>query len=387
MVTATVPAALTSVSTASAAPIVAPYYAGWSQPSLPPSALPWQSMTHVIHFSLLPTANGGLSEANGISAANSQAIVDEAHRRGRKVLIAVGGTPGSEHFASAASPANRAVFVRNLVALVNARGYDGIDLDWETGVNHGDYVALVKDLRAALGTKLLSAVYLGSWSALARDTHAYLDWVSMMTYLPYGQPSNAHNSAIYGSLYARIDNLVNLWTGSGVPVAKILPGLATYASVWSGGSLVTAEMPYATAKARGYTAGQAWDATALTSYWSSGGTWVSIENDRSVKAKADYIRAKGVGGLVVWELGAGRDGSSIPLMTSVGTHLLGTPSAEAPPAAMPVASPIKVGDRVRVTAGRFTSNTGTVSWVGSAYASVRFWFGTRSVLVRDLVKI
>jgi hypothetical protein len=195
------------------------------------------------------------------------------------VLIAVGGTPGSEHFASAASPANRAVFVRNLVALVNARGYDGIDLDWETGVNHGDYVALVKDLRAALGTKLLSAVYLGSWSALARDTHAYLDWVSMMTYLPYGQPSNAHNSAIYGSLYARIDNLVNLWTGSGVPVAKILPGLATYASVWSGGSLVTAEMPYATAKARGYTAGQAWDATALTSY----GRHLGLDRERPVR--------------------------------------------------------------------------------------------------------
>jgi chitinase len=323
---------------ASGAPghVVAPYYAGWEQGDLRPSALPWSAMSHVIHFSLLPTASGGLDDAtNGVTAARASELVAAAHARGKKVLISVGGTPGSEHWASAASPANRARFVANLVRLMDARGYDGIDLNWEGAVVEADYLAVIRDLRAALNARgrgeLLTAVYFGSWTSLAAASHRYLDWVSMMTYLPYGQPGNSHNSPIYGSQYARIDNLVSRWLAAGVPAGKVLPGLATYASEWQDGRLVTPEMPYRTAVSRGYTTGLSWDATARATSWRSGTRFVSIEDERSVREKAAYVTSRGLRGLIVWELGAGRHGGSVPLMDAVRTHLpIGAPTTTTP---------------------------------------------------------
>ena len=32
------------------------YYPGWQQPGYPPSAIPWASLTHLVHFSLLTGA-------------------------------------------------------------------------------------------------------------------------------------------------------------------------------------------------------------------------------------------------------------------------------------------------------------------------------------------
>jgi chitinase len=303
-------------------PVQAPYYAGWEQSALPPASLPWDKMTHVIHFSLLPTANGGLDDTtNGVTATRSGALIAEAHRRGKKVLISVGGTPGSEHWPTAASATHRGTFVANLVNLMSSRGYDGIDLNWEGSVSNADYVATMQALRAALDRRgrgeLLTAVYYGSWTGLAKASHPLLDWVSMMTYLPYGQPANSHNSSIYGSTYARIDNLVGLWLSAGVPREKIVFGFATYASVWSNGGLGAAEMPYRDAVARGYTTGMRWDAAAATSYWQSGDTFVSLENETSIREKVAYRQAKGLRGLIVWELGAGRVGTTVPLAASL----------------------------------------------------------------------
>jgi chitinase len=377
--------------------IVAPYYAGWEQSALPPSAIPWDKLSHIIHFSLLPTASGGLSESNGINSGNSSALISAAHSKGKKALIAIGGTPGSENFASAVNSTNRPAFVRNIANLVTSRGYDGVDLDWEGSVNNNDYLALMRDLRAALPGKLLSGVYFGSWTALAGASHSLLDWVAMMSYLPYGQPANSHNAAIYGPLYARIDNLVTLWRNAGVPANKIVIGLALYASVWSNGNLSSseAELPFRSAKAKGYATNQKWDATAKTSYWDSGSTFVSIENGQSVVEKAVYAKAKGLGGIIVWELGAGRDGTSVPLMSSIGPNFLGTSTTTPTEPTDPITptdpvtptATLAVGDTVKVTAGTYKGMTGKITYISGTRANVKFTANTRSILLSYLQKV
>jgi chitinase len=329
---------VSSSASADEARVIAPYYAGWEQGNLAPGALPWEAMSHVIHFSVLPTASGGLDDAtNGVSASRARALVSEARKHDTKVLISVGGTPGSEHWPAAASATNRARFVDNLVELMASRGYDGVDLNWEGNVDQADYLAVMRQLREALDARgngeLLTAAFYGSWNTLAARAHPLLDWASMMTYLPYGQPANSHNSPLHGSQYARIDNLVSSWLAAGVPANKIVPGVATYASEWRNDQLVTPEMPYRTAAAKGYTSGLAWDATARASAWRSATTFVSIEDDRAIKAKADYLDTQGLRGLIVWELGTGRHNGTIPVMDSIRTHLpLTTPNVDVPPA-------------------------------------------------------
>lgn len=369
--------------------IVAPYYAGWSQSTLPPSVLPWDTFTHIIHFSVLPTQNGGLDTArNWITTENSRVLIEEAHKRGKKVLLAVGGTPGSENFPSACNLVNRATFVRNLVEMVTSRGYDGLDLDWETAVNNTDYISLIRALRIALPTsKILSAVYFGSWASLASKTHESLDWVAMMTYLPYGQPADSHNSPIYGSQYARIDNLVREWVAAGTQKDKIVFGAAAYASVWDGGHLVAPETAFIAAQASGYYSGLQWDSTARAAYFRSGSKFVSMENERAIIEKAAYAKAQGLGGFIVWELGVGRLGNTVPLMGWVGKAFLGATVPTPPPIPPPTPTPtvIRRGSRVRVTGGRkYLGQLGTVSntWTtsGVPWAGVRMdngsWLNT-----------
>jgi chitinase len=363
---------------AAEARVIAPYYAGWEQANLRPADLPWDSMTHVIHFSVLPTSTGGLNDTtNVVTATNASALIQEARSRGKKVLISVGGTPGSEHWPSAASPTNRSRFVQNLVNHMATRGYDGIDLNWEGTVNEADYLAVMRDLRAALNARgrgeLLTAVYFGSWRSLAANSHPLLDWVSMMTYLPYGQSSDSHNSPLYGTQYARIDNLVGQWLAAGVPANKIVIGLATYASEWVGGKLVTPEMPYRTAVAKGYTTNLAWDATARASAWRSSTTFVSVEDDRAVREKADYLKAKGLRGVIVWELGAGRHNGTVPVMNSIRTHLpltaaTTTPSPTSAPAPAPTSAPEPAPDTSTtpmITASQVTASASGTTASGS----------------------
>ncbi len=97
---------------------------------MPASQIDFSAVTHVIHFSLLPNADGSVnSSANSVTVPNSTDIVSKAHAAGKKVLICVGGA--STSFQSATTPPNLPTFINNLTNFMAARGYDGIDLDWE----------------------------------------------------------------------------------------------------------------------------------------------------------------------------------------------------------------------------------------------------------------
>jgi chitinase len=171
------------------------YYPGWEQGSMPAAQIDFSALTHVIHFSLVPNADGSLnSSLNGISAGNSAEIVSATHTAGRKVLICVGGANTS--FQSATTPANLAIFVSNLTNFMAARGYDGIDLDWEpiSASDAAPFTNLVNALRSALNAfperKQLTA--------------------AVQPYSSFGEPANTV-PAIITSVQGRFDQ-INLMT-------------------------------------------------------------------------------------------------------------------------------------------------------------------------------
>src|SRR5262245_25119998 len=68
------------------------YYPGWEQGAMPASVIDYPALTHIIHFSAEPNANGTLNtSANVLSTGNSASIVSAAHAAGRKVLVCIGG--------------------------------------------------------------------------------------------------------------------------------------------------------------------------------------------------------------------------------------------------------------------------------------------------------
>src|SRR5262245_27081738 len=68
------------------------YYPGYRQAyGMPASTIDFTALTHVIHFSVLPQADGSLDgTANSITVAGITDLVSRAHAAGRKVMICVG---------------------------------------------------------------------------------------------------------------------------------------------------------------------------------------------------------------------------------------------------------------------------------------------------------
>ena len=51
---------------------VSGYYAGWMQGYLPPSAIDFKAVTHIMHFSIEPSGAGVSGTGNGIDARDSK---------------------------------------------------------------------------------------------------------------------------------------------------------------------------------------------------------------------------------------------------------------------------------------------------------------------------
>ena len=325
---------------------VTAYYTGWRQTRLKPADIDFSAITHLAHFGVVPRADGSLDSAiNRLTPASVKETVAAAHAAGRKVLFTVGGQGSRERFASAIAAPRRAAFVKNLVAFLREGGYDGVDVDMEElrAEDARDYARFIRELRTALDAvsprPLLTAAALWQPALFARLEDRF-DQINLMTYNlsgPYSGWVAWHSGALYsgGAVFPgkktplpSADGLVEAFVAAGVPRAKLGIGMSFNAYVWSGEVSAPGQawteppsikiLPYyslAAAYALGPDgAGPAtrWDAGAQAAYLSVAGSnpaearFVSYENETSAAARVRYARGKGLGGLIVWDIAAGR---------------------------------------------------------------------------------
>src|SRR5580700_7302555 len=81
------------------------YYPGYETGQMAPANIDFTTVTHVIHFSVIPESNGSLdSSANSLSPSACSTMVSLAHAAGRKVLVCVGGASTEPDFLTATAP-------------------------------------------------------------------------------------------------------------------------------------------------------------------------------------------------------------------------------------------------------------------------------------------
>src|SRR5262249_1657977 len=215
----------------------------------------FSTVTHVAHFSATPRADGSLYMSPW-EPPSDPALITGTHAAGAKIVLVVSdyGESRSGFQGLAASAATRWAFARNLLEVLNADGYDGVDLDWEfprSAAERSNYVALVAQLRATLGPNRLISVdvpgsdYNGQWLDIAAML-PYLDWVGGMTYDFHGAGWSGragHNSPLYstaadvaldGGQALSVDGARAYWQGRGVPASMLLIGLAFYGQRFDG---------------------------------------------------------------------------------------------------------------------------------------------------------
>ena len=279
-----------------------------------------------------------------------------------KLTISVGGWGGSARFSDAAltDDARRKftssaidVFIRRWPGL-----FDGIDIDWEFPVEGGlkgnverpddrqNFTLLLAELRRELDEQEVKDKrhYELTIAASARPSEianlevdkivALLDFVNVMTYDYHTGGKIAHFNA---PLYAApndptpdltIDSTMRVFRNAGVPPEKLLVGIPFFSRAYggvanvNGGFLQPAPNPpkdwresdgdwrrIAATRLHDPHYTRHWESAAKVPwlYNATDGNWISYDDPESVRAKMDFVRGQGFGGVVIWELG-GDDG-------------------------------------------------------------------------------
>lgn len=332
---------------------VSGYYTGWRQSHLRPEAIDFGALTHVIHFGLYPRPDGTLDSAvNLLSPANVAAAVEAAHGAGRKILVSVGGQATRERFVEAMDERRRSRFIGNIVSFMSENGYDGVDVDMEP-IQARDaevYASFIKELRRRLDRvrprPLLTASVLWEPELFGRLADKF-DQINIMTYnLSGAYPGwvTWHSAALSDgglrfpngrTMLPSVEGQVQAFTAAGVPKEKLGIGLSFNGYVWSGGHGAgeggvnkpgqawsvppsVRNLPYyVLADTHGIkeydysNPAYRWDTRAQAAYLSidkpgsADDSFISYENEVSVARKVRFVKEAGLGGMIIWDLGAG----------------------------------------------------------------------------------
>ena len=305
---------------------------------LPVSKIDYSALTHIIHYAVLPSSDGTLeSKSLGNITAYASDLIQTSHQNGVQVLLGVGQTASGGDFKNATSPDNLDNFISNIMSVVDLYGYDGVDIDWENGIDTGRFTNLVNGLRTQLDARPTRGLLTGAfWNVCCSiDTlQDAFDQINVMTYdnCAISEGFSSYNSPLYNSGDPRrrtVDWRIRQFIAKIQP-AKLGLGIPFYGYVWRGGS---------GAPTGGITApGQSWTSpptmTAIdyrnlvsnASLWqdsykrrdlpggvpylsidlpgSNDDVFVTYEDEISVAKKVAYASSLGLGGVMIYELSA-----------------------------------------------------------------------------------
>ncbi|MDO4827276.1 MAG: glycosyl hydrolase family 18 protein [Bacteroidia bacterium] len=253
-----------------------------------------------------------LPDAEGLE----QVVSLKKHNRDLKVLLSVGGW-GSGRFSEMAADAGlRSSFAEDCAAKVKKYRLDGIDIDWEyptvgtAGISFSpddtdNFTLLMRDIRAAIGEdKLLTLASVCTARYVDfKDILPYIDYVNVMAY-DMGGADGGHHAALHRSENAGFftaEEAVDMHLAAGVPPQKIVLGMPFYGRGERGYT------PFG-ASDGGHSA-EVWDDVAMVPllFDDAGRMVFGFENVRSITAKCDFLKSKGLRGGMYWEYNVDND--------------------------------------------------------------------------------
>jgi len=273
--------------------------------------------------------------------------------RVRKVFLAIGGwndSLGPKYSNMVMNRSSRKAFIDHVVPFLLKYGFDGLDLDWEYPQcwqgdckkgKQGEKKAFADwcaELKAAFkphGLQLSAAVsasktIIDAGYDVPRIAKS-LDILNLMTYDFHGswEKQTGHNAPMYecegdAIPFFNVDSAVNHWIKSGFPARKIVLGLPIYGRSFTlkdpkqngiGAPTRDGGIAGKWTRAKGFLGyyeiclnlKNGWTEVKGSSctvgpYAYKGNQWVGYDSLESVKYKMEYIKKKGLGGGMVWDV-------------------------------------------------------------------------------------
>lgn len=245
--------------------------------------------------------------------------------------------------------------------------FDGIDIDWEFPVGGGldtnhhraadrvNATALFKEFRKQLNaygkgtgkhyllTAAMPAGNVGNAHYELAKVGATLDWLNVMLYDIHGpwdattdfdSPFKFDSADPAGSSAFTVQGTINYMLGNGVPASKLVIGVPFYGYQYTGvqesasgdghfglyrpfnqngvtnptfREIVGLDNTPGYSEHSSSAAGEPW----LWSASAAGGTFVTYEDAASIGQRVSYVKAKGLRGLMVWEISQDDDGHTL----------------------------------------------------------------------------
>ena len=367
-----------------------PYIGEWDSPLPSAAQIPWDDITHIAEAFALPQYSG----ATPTFAAPGQIpwLVGSAHANGVKCVLSIGGASADNSaWSSSTQPAALGAFVANIMGLVAASGYDGVDIDWEFPGSWGDpsdyadFTALMSALYKALhdpaDPNYKGAAFDGSPKSLSfYITPGYficgVDWDAVGASCDFATipgydicPDGITEGPINGGwtfqdCRGTVDvpetvagNMVKLTAGGAdqftFPRSKLVLGLPFYTCGGSQIKALTASGSHSSL-----------NATTLESLWSSGAT---VNDSQAICAKTNWALSQGFKGIEMWEISQALPNSTVEL-GNIWSTVGGKSGCVAQPSATP--SPGGVTALPTGTPSASPSRTATPSATPSATRTV-----------------
>jgi chitinase len=352
------------------------YYTGYQYHYFKPRDIDFTLLTHIAVGGVGVNEDGSLREhwhRDGDAVQqkkDGRKMAKDVKRYADKKHVAtmlwLGGP--NEHdvlYAAASNATSRARMVKELLALLDEVGYDGIDINWEPIrlQDREPLLRLVQDLRTVrpeiiltvplnwVATNSSDVRELAWYATLAQ----YVDKLPVMTYSMAG-PWNGwdvwHGGALYGDdptqTPSSVRSTIETYEKVGVPSEKLLLGIGAYGTCWEYpvqhpgervplgyGSNKLGVLALRTIDSQYADDGrEQWDSVARAPYLTfreATGEYecgfISFENKRSVREKAEYAVDSDLGGVMFWNIGTGyypderRSAKKYPLLREVADTL------------------------------------------------------------------
>lgn len=209
--------------------IVVGYQPAWAE--YVASEIQFDKLTHINFAFALPAMDGGVGFQEEVYETRLASLVSDAHARGVKVLISVGGWMGGQNpaFEAVAADASlTAAFVNNLVDFVNNNSLDGVDIDWEfpgadSAQNYANMMSRLSQAMRERGKLLTAAVHAVSFYGqhIMDAVFGYVDFLNLMAY--------EGGEGISHSPYEYAVASLNYWIDARhLPKAKAILGVPFY---------------------------------------------------------------------------------------------------------------------------------------------------------------
>lgn len=303
-------------------------------------------LTHVAYFSYeIDTATGGYTT---IYSWNTTNLIPLAHSYGVKVVLTVTNFGSANNTKILSNPQKRQTLINTLLTLVQSRGADGVNIDFESvsGSQRANLVTFMTDLSYAFhtlipGSHISIAAPAVDWnnSFDVSALNIVCDLMLIMGYDYYWSgASNAgpcaplQSNGFWGSYY--VTNSVNWYLSNGASPSKLALGVPYYGYQWPtvDGNIKSATTGTGTAytynsmKVRAQSYGRIWDSYSLTPWYkynSSGWNQGWYDDSISLGLKYDLVNSLNLKGIGIWALSY--DGANQELWNTISSKF-GNPS-------------------------------------------------------------